>query len=103
MVYFSKSKILFILGLCLLGLVFSAPNFFEKKTIDWLPDWLPHKQVSLGLDLRGGSHLLLEVAIDSVIKEHLESLVDTMRTELRKARITYGGLGITNQEACNKK
>ncbi len=99
MIYFSKWKITFVLVVCIFGLGFSAPNFVEKKIVDSLPEWLPHKQVSLGLDLRGGSHLLLEVDVASVMKEHLESLIDSMRSELRKARIGYGGLGIAGDDA----
>jgi len=99
MVYFSKWKIIFVLTVSVLGLAFSAPNFFDPKSVEGLPDWLPHKQVSLGLDLQGGSHLLLEVDIDTVMKEHLESLVDSMRAELRKARIRYGGLGLAGDSA----
>ena len=74
-------------------------HIFQKKFIEGLPNWLPHKQVSLGLDLRGGSHLLLEVDVASVMKEHLESLVDSMRSALRKARIGYGELGISGDDA----
>ncbi|MBT6096536.1 MAG: protein translocase subunit SecD [Rhodospirillaceae bacterium] len=99
MVYFSKWKIIFILAVCALGLGFSAPNFLGGKTAEGLPDWLPHKQVSLGLDLQGGSHLLLEVDVDVVISEQLESLVDSMRAELRKGRIRYGGLGVSGESA----
>jgi len=99
MVYFSKWKIGFVLVVCLLGLVFSAPNFFDPKTADGMPDWVPHKQVNLGLDLRGGSHLLLEVDIATVMKEHLDAIVESMRGELRKARIRYGGLGVAANAA----
>ena len=94
MIYFAKWKIILILGICALGVIFAAPNFLSSKQAAQLPTWLPHKQVSLGLDLQGGSHLLLEVEVDSVLKERLEALVDTMRTTLRKARISYGGLGV---------
>jgi len=83
-----------ILGICALGVLFAAPNFLSAKQAESLPTWLPHKQLSLGLDLQGGSHLLLEVKVDTVLKERLEALVDIMRSTLRKARIRYGGLGI---------
>jgi len=95
MIYFAKWKIALILGICLLGLVFASPNLLSLQQAEELPDWLPKKQISLGLDLQGGSHLLLEVEVDAVIKEHLEAMVDTMRTELRKARIRYQGLGVS--------
>ncbi|MBM10000.1 MAG: protein translocase subunit SecD [Magnetovibrio sp.] len=99
MIYFSKWKIILVFVVCTLGLAFSAPNFFEKKIVEGFPDWLPHKHVSLGLDLQGGSHLLLEVDVASVMTEHLESLIDSIRSELRKARIHYRGLGITGGDA----
>ncbi|MBT5243306.1 MAG: protein translocase subunit SecD [Rhodospirillaceae bacterium] len=99
MIYFAKWKIITILGICLFGLIFAAPNFLSSKQAAALPSWLPHKQVSLGLDLQGGSHLLLEVAVDSVLTERLESVIDTMRTTLRKARIRYGGLGVDGLSA----
>ena len=88
-----------ILGICALGVIFAAPNFLTAKQADSLPSWLPHKQISLGLDLQGGSHLLLEVKVDSVLRERLEALVDTMRTALRKARIRYDGLGVDGLSA----
>ena len=59
-----------------------------------MPTWLPHKQISLGLDLQGGSHLLLEVEVAAVISEHLETVVDSVRVEMRKARVRFQDLGI---------
>jgi preprotein translocase subunit SecD len=94
MIYFAKWKIIAILGICMLGLAFAAPNFLDQRTSANLPDWLPHKQVSLGLDLQGGSHLLLEVQADDVIREYLEAIVDSVRTGLRKERIKYRNLGL---------
>jgi preprotein translocase subunit SecD len=99
MVYFSKWKIGFVLAVCILGVLFTLPNFLDEKTAEKLPHWLPYKQVSLGLDLRGGSHLLLEVDVATVMKEHLEAVVESMRSELRKARLRYGGLGIAGNAA----
>ena len=99
MVYFAKWKVIFVIAVCVLGVAFSSPNFVAKNIAEGLPDWLPHKQVSLGLDLQGGSHLLLEVDLSAVVKEHLDSTVDAMRAELRKARIRYGGLGVEGETA----
>ena len=99
MVYFAKWKVVVILGICLLGALFAAPNFLSRAQVDALPDWWPKKQVSLGLDLQGGSHLLLEVGARTVIREYLESLVDGMRTELRKAQIQYQSLGVEGDAA----
>ncbi len=94
MVYFAKWKVILVLAVCVLGVAFAAPNIMTAKQAETLPAWLPHKQINLGLDLRGGSHLLLEVAVETVIRERLDGLVDSVRVELRKARIRYTGLGV---------
>ena len=99
MVYFAKWKIVLVGIVCFLGVAFAAPNFIPKNQADLLPGWLPRQQVSLGLDLQGGSHLLLEVEIQAVVREYIESLVDSMRLELRKARIRYQGLGVEGEAA----
>lgn len=95
MVNFPTWKKVLVLLICALGVIFAIPNFVSEKTIEGLPDWLPAKQVNLGLDLRGGSHLLLEVEVQAVIDEYLETLVDSTRVELRGERIRYRGLGKT--------
>ena len=94
MVYFSKWKVILVLAVCVLGLAYATPNFFPRQVTQELPSWLPREQVSLGLDLQGGSHLLLEVDVASVIRERLNSIVDGIRPALRKERIRYGGLGV---------
>src|SRR5215467_12236150 len=92
MLYFQPWKVLSILIICLLGVILSVPNLFNAGTLEGLPSWVPHKQISLGLDLRGGSHLLYEVDMNSVIRERLNAAVDSARTELRNAKIGYTGL-----------
>ncbi len=99
MVYFSKAKMVMVILVCLFGIAFSAPNFFKEQTLEALPDWLPHKHVNLGLDLQGGSHLLLEVEVEAVIREQLDATVDDVRAELRKAGIGYTGLGLDGATA----
>lgn len=94
MVYFAKWKVILVLAVCALGLAFAAPNFLSARQASSLPTWLPHEQISLGLDLQGGSHLLLEVEIKAVVRERLETMVDSVRIALRKARIRYGNLGV---------
>ena len=51
MLYFSRWKTVLIWLAVLAGVVFAAPNLFSKATLDKLPDWLPKKQMTLGLDL----------------------------------------------------
>jgi preprotein translocase subunit SecD len=94
MLYFARWKIVLVLAICVLGMAYAAPNLLTRDTADSLPGWMPNKQINLGLDLQGGSHMLLEVDVDAVIRERLESLIDSMRAELRKERIGYTGLGI---------
>ena len=94
MLRFPVWKIGLIIGICIIGVVLSLPNLFPREQMQRLPDWLPHEQINLGLDLQGGSHLLLEVDLRAVVQERLETLVDDIRGVLRPARIGYRGLGV---------
>ncbi len=92
MVQYSRWQVLVVLGVIVFGLLFAAPNLFSRATTEALPSWLPSDQVNLGLDLQGGSSLLLEVEMEAVFQEQLDNLVDTVRSELRRERIGYTGL-----------
>ena len=87
------NKIL-IAVICALGIVYSIPNFFDRALFEGVPDGLPGKQISLGLDLQGGSHLLLQVDSDVVIKDRLDDETDRIRGILRAARVKYQGLAV---------
>jgi preprotein translocase subunit SecD len=84
MMYFTPLKTAVILGLCVLGTILCIPNLFPSPA-----PWLPWRQVHLGLDLRGGSYLLLEVDMKAVVKERLDSMVDGVRQALRPGSIFY--------------
>ncbi len=92
MLFFARWKIYTIIGVCLAGLLVTLPNFFSRELMDSLPPWLPHRQIHLGLDLRGGSYLLLEVDMPAVVKERLNSLQDGVRSQFRTANIGYVNL-----------
>ncbi len=92
MLYFPKWLVALILGICALGVVLTVPNLFSAQTVERWPNLLPKKQVSLGLDLRGGSYLLYEVDMRSVLTERLGNVLDGLRNEFRTARIGYTGL-----------
>jgi protein-export membrane protein SecD len=94
MVHFAKWKTWLTLAILAAGIIFSLPNLLTQQQADALPGWLPHKRVSLGLDLQGGSHLLFQVDVDAVVREHLESAKDNLRDVLRKNGINYTGLAI---------
>lgn len=98
MVYFAKWKIILIAFVCLFGLAYAAPNFVPQKTLDELPSWLPNKQMSLGLDLRGGSYLLIEVDVAAVIRDRQQGMVDGIRAALRPLRVGYRRLGIDGEQ-----
>ncbi|MGD9511270.1 MAG: protein translocase subunit SecD [Geminicoccaceae bacterium] len=70
------------------------PNFLPESARDRLPGFLPSRAITLGLDLQGGSYLLLEVDVAPVFKERLESMVGDIRAGLRAARVNYRGLGV---------
>lgn len=99
MVGMAKWKIWTILGLVALGVIFAAPNAVPPERAGEIPSWLPHRQVSLGLDLLGGSYLLLQVDVDAVMRERLTNLVDGVRTAMRKQRITVTNLGTEGNAA----
>src|SRR3546814_19748044 len=89
MLYFAKWKIATILAICLIGVVYAAPNFFSGRGLEGLPTWLPVQKINLGLDLQGGSHLLLEVEADAVIRDLVQALEGVVRAALRTENIGY--------------
>src|ERR1700729_1793526 len=94
MLYFENWKIALICAVCALGVLLSLPNLFSPSFLAQVPSWLPHKQVALGLDLRGGSYLLLEVDVAAAQRDQLNSLVDNVRDTLRNEKIGYTGLNV---------
>jgi preprotein translocase subunit SecD len=74
----------------LAGFAIALPNALPDSVRAKIPSWLPSQTVSLGLDLQGGSHLLLEVELDAVAKDKLESLTGDIRRALRKAKPSIG-------------
>src|SRR5262245_60070487 len=95
MLYFTRWKALAIVLTALVVCLFAVPNFFPEATVKSWPTWAPRRLV-LGLDLQGGSYLLLEVDGNSVKKDRLEAVRDEVRKVLREARIPYTGLNIRN-------
>src|SRR5579872_7509530 len=91
MLYFTRWKAAAILLTAFFVCLCAVPNFFPTKMVDAWPKWAQRHMV-LGLDLQGGSHILLEVDTNAVRKEKLESLRDDVRRVLRDARIGYTGL-----------
>ena len=85
-----------IVASVILGLVYSMPNFFNSSKQNQSFNFLPGKKINLGLDLKGGSYLLLKADMDIVFSEKLESLLSDIRSSLRKSKIGYKKLSIQN-------
>jgi protein-export membrane protein SecD len=92
MIYMSRWQVISALLILLVGFLFSVPNVIPENVRGQLPGWLPSSTVNLGLDLQGGSYLLLEVDMPGVIKERLETIRGDLRAALRRDRINYTGL-----------
>jgi SecD/SecF fusion protein len=98
MLYFSRWKTTLIWLAVLAGVVFAAPTFWtasSRRTACRIG--LPSKQLTLGLDLQGGSYMLLQVERQDIIKDRLTTTVDDVRRLLREAGIGYTGLSGTGQ------
>ena len=114
MLQMSLWKRALIILVCLAAVAFAAPNLFYDRVerhndataqiaagVDtpevaaeralW-PDWLPSDTVNLGLDLRGGAHLLVEVAVSDVYADRIDALWPEVRDLLRAERATVGGV-----------
>ena len=116
MLQIDRWKRILIIGLCVIGLAYAMPNLFYKRVeahndaviaveraggaatpeqeaaiASW-PNWLPSSLVNLGLDLRGGAHLLAEVQVDQVYKARVDALWPELRRVLAEQRNTIGAI-----------
>jgi SecD/SecF fusion protein len=94
MLVFSRLRARAIAALCLIGIVVAALSFIPSSA---QPRWMPHPQINLGLDLQGGSYLLLDVDVNAAVKERLESTRNEIRAALRKAGVRFTGLAIRDR------
>ncbi len=75
------------------GMLVALPNALPDNILKHYPAWLPNSSVNLGLDLQGGSYLLLEVELQQVQKDKTDALIGDIRQAFRKAHIGYTDLG----------
>lgn len=115
MLQIDRWKRVLIFGICLLGLAYAMPNAFYTRVEahndavarieatgvttpelsearDGWPGWLPSSLVNLGLDLRGGAHLLAEVQVQQVYKARVDALWPELRRALAAERETVGAI-----------
>jgi len=95
--YFSPWKTFGIWLIVGIGILFTLPNMLPQSVLASFPHWLPRKTLTLGLDLQGGSHILLAVDRQDLIDERLQATRDDIRTLLRDAKIGYTGLSGSNR------
>ena len=96
MLYFTRWKALAVILTALIVCLFAVPNFLPESTVKAWPKWA-QRHVVLGLDLQGGSHILLEVDSNSVKKDKLDQVRDDVRRTLRDAKIGYTGLAVRGE------
>ena len=101
MLDFPTWKKIWLWGLTLIAAAAALPTLLASTNID-IPDFLPQPTVNLGLDLAGGSHILLEADPAQVAAQRLENMEETVRTTLRGSvpenRIRIGDVSTANGE-----
>ena len=92
MLYFSRWKTVLIWLAVVVGVIYASPNVMPASVLANMPSWGPKNPMTLGLDLQGGSHILLQIDRQDLIEERLTGARDEIRQALRDARIGYTGL-----------
>jgi preprotein translocase subunit SecD len=93
MLFFTRWKAAAILLTALIVCLFAVPNFFPDSVVQKWPSWA-QRHIVLGLDLQGGSSLLLEVDTNTVRKDRLQALDEDVLHTLREAHIPFTGRAI---------
>jgi len=85
MLHFPRWRTILVIVVTIFGVVFTLPNFVPPSIRAQIPPWLPHQTLNLGLDLRGGSYLLLEIDSASLQTQELDKVADSMANAMRTA------------------
>jgi preprotein translocase subunit SecD len=109
MLRYSRSKIIATMAVIIIGLLLAVPSMmsreqreaFRSSVPGWVPSWLiPSRAIVLGLDLQGGSHVLLEVDVPDLLRTQTTQLRDDIRRVLRETRVApQGGIQLTQRGA----
>lgn len=89
MINLSRWKVALVIGAALLGILFSAANFMPPAMRDSVKGFFPTQVLNLGLDLQGGSYLLLEVDTDGLMKDKATKLLDDVTARLKDDNILF--------------
>jgi len=101
MLQVARWRIILVAVVTVMGLAFAFPNFVPERLRDQIPGFLPQQTINLGLDLRGGSQLLLEIDTETLKRQQLDNFADQMAMALRDAQpaIRYTGRGVVGDAA----
>ena len=99
MLYFSRWKSALIWLVVLASIILASPNFFSRETVAAWPKFLPHERVELGLDLSGGSRLVL--AIKNPTTESLRATANVVRKRLEELGYGEPSVQISGRDQIN--
>ena len=96
---YPRWKMILIICVVTFGAVFTLPNFLGQNGRAWvdanLPSWVPNQAINLGLDLQGGSHILLDIDFDVVYGDTMNGISDSLRQNFRKDGVRVKSLSST--------
>ena len=95
MLYFSKIKIILIIFFTVIFVYLTSSNFFN------FDDRFLKKKINLGLDLQGGSYLLLEIDNEPIITQRLQNKLSSLRKYFKSENINYRNLKIIDNKTIN--
>ena len=96
MLTLSRWKVILVVVSVVFGVLFALPNFLPQSVRDSLPGFIPKNTLNLGLDLQGGSYLLLEVDTEALRAERLANMAEDVRTTLRGEDIAFSELAVAD-------
>ncbi|HEX4181625.1 MAG TPA: protein translocase subunit SecD [Caulobacteraceae bacterium] len=82
-------RVILCVAAIIFGIVFTLPNALPASTASSLPSWVPHQRLNLGLDLQGGSLLLLQVDTASLKTERLANIIEDVQNTLHDQKIAF--------------
>jgi protein-export membrane protein SecD len=85
MLQVARWRIILVIAVAIIGMLFAAPNVLPANVLERMPGFVRGSTMNLGLDLRGGSQLLLEVDLATLRQQRLEQIADDMSRQLRES------------------
>ncbi|MEA3016488.1 MAG: preprotein translocase subunit SecD, partial [Sphingomonadales bacterium] len=98
MLHFPRWKVWGVVLLCLVGVLMAVPSFVPPQYLANAPGFVRNTHINLGLDLAGGSQLLLEAQTGDVARQRVEAMEDTMRSEMRRSSIQISEVSTANNQ-----